>query len=355
MKLLDRYIARNVILASLVVMFVIVSLDALFALIAEISRLRGDYQFSEALQYVLMRSPRRLYEYATMACFVGCLAGLGSLAASSELTVMRASGISTLRISWAVVKPVLIIMMFSMLSAEFVIPKLERIAETFKYTAQGRGLVMSNSGKGYWHREGHEFTRFSAADSKGVLYGMSIYQFDDTDTLLQVRYAKTANYEKEGLWQLKGVETLTIGAQQTEREVAPTGQWLSSLTPSGLNVVMYEPRDMAISDLYHYSRYIEKEGLNADKYLLSFWAKVNQPLGTLALAILGISFIFGPLRSVSPSFRIFMGIMVGLIYKYGEELLAPSSILLGFPPLLATLVPTILCFAAGFYLLYRTR
>lgn len=352
MSKLDAYIGRQVIMATLLMMVVIVSLDAIFALIYEIGRLRGGYQFSEALTYIGMRSPRRLYEYATMACFVGCLAGLGSLAASSELTVMRASGISTARISLAVLKPVILMMMLSVLAAEFAIPKLERAAETLKYTAQGRGLMQSNSGKGYWHREGNEFTRFAAADNKGTLYGLSIYQFDQNKELQSVRYAKKGIYE-QGVWQLEQTETLRIFPDKTERTVLASDQWRSELTPRGLNVIMYEPRDMAISDLYEYASYLKKEGLNADKYLLSFWSKVNQPLGAFALVILGISFVFGPLRSVSPSFRIFSGIMVGLTFKYTEELLAPTSILLGLPPLLATLVPTATCFAAGFYLLRK--
>src|SRR5690554_1690732 len=105
MRKLDAYIANNVILATLVVIIVIVSLDSIFALIGEIDDLRGGYQLSQALQYISMRLPRRVYEYMGMACLVGCLAGLGSLAASSELTVMRAAGIPISRISLAVLKP----------------------------------------------------------------------------------------------------------------------------------------------------------------------------------------------------------------------------------------------------------
>ena len=116
---------------------------------------------------------------------------------------------------------------------------------------------------------------------------------------------------------------------------------------------MVQPRDMSISNLYSYTRYLERQGLNADNYLLSFWRKVTQPLGTFALVILGISFIFGPLRAVTPGYRIFSGILVGLVYKYAEELLAPASIVFGFAPIWASIIPIVGSATAGIYLLRK--
>src|SRR5690554_3128991 len=303
MKKLDAYIAKNVIMATLVVIVVIVALDSIFALIGEMEDLRGGYQLPQALQYISMRLPRRVYEYMSMACLVGCLSGLGSLAASSELTVMRAAGISIARISMAVLKPTAVFMIISVLNAQFVIPNLERKADSMKTVALGKEEIMSNKGKGFWHREGNEYTRFSAADPAGVLYGLSIYTFDDAKNLTQVRYAKKALYFEDA-WHMQDINQLDVYAESTKASTKETGVWRSELTPNGLNVVMYEPRDMAITDLYNYSRYLKKEGLNADKYLLSFWAKVNQPVGTFALVLLGISFIFGPLRSDRKSTRL---------------------------------------------------
>lgn len=354
MKILDRYVAHSVILATLVVIMVIVSLDTIFALVAEIDDLRGGYQLFEALQYIAMRLPRRVYEYMPMACLIGCLAGLGSLAASSELTVMRAAGVSVGRISWAVLKPTAIFMLISLVNAEFAVPHLERQAESLKTVAQGKNEISSNRGKGYWHREGNEYTRFGAADPKGVLYNLVIYSFDQEHYLQRVRYAKKATYQADGVWKLEKTQELTIGdTQNTLKNLKNTATWKSELTPKTLNVVIFEPRDMSISDLYAYTNYLKKERLNADAYLLSFWAKVNQPVGTFALVILGISFIFGPLRSVSPGFRIFSGIMVGLVYKYSEELLGPISIILGTPPIMATLVPTLVCFFFGWRMMRK--
>lgn len=352
MKRLDRYIGHTVLVATLVVVLVIVSLDAIFTLVDELDQLKGGYQFLEALQFMALRLPRRAYEYLPMACLIGCLAGLGSLAASSELTVMRAAGVSVGRISLAVLKPMMALMILNMAVAEFVIPPMERIAQAGKAVAQGKGESLSNKGRGYWHREGNTFMRFTAIEPGGVLHGITLFEFNDSRELVRITAATRAIYLGIG-WNMEDVTRLDISAEQTAEEHQDSVEWDTELTPESLTVVMVQPRDMSISSLFSYTRYLEKQGLNPDNYLLSFWRKVTQPLGTFALVLVGISFIFGPLRSVTPGYRIFSGILVGLVYKYAEELLAPASIVFGFEPVWASVIPIALCFVGGLLLLRR--
>lgn len=362
MHLLDSYVARNVLMATLVVMVVIVGLDAIFTLVDELDNLKGEYQLIDALIFSGLRLPRRIYEYMPMACLIGCLAGLGSMAANSELTVMRAAGVSINRIVVSVLKPMAVLMFISLLLGEYVVPSLERIAQAHKAVAQGATEALSNKGKGYWHREGNVFMRFNAVEPGGVLHGITRYEFNESSELKQVVYAQRAIYQR-AYWQmenivithidessLKGLET---NKQRVWQEKQNNGRWDTELTPEKLSVVIVSPRDMSISGLYQYASYLDEQGLNSDRYMLSFWRKVTQPLSTFALVILGISFIFGPLRSVTPGYRIFSGIIVGMIYKYAEELLSPASIVLGFEPVLASVIPICGSFIVGMLLMRR--
>ena len=183
-------------------------------------------------------------------------------------------------------------------------------------------------------------------------FGITLYDFNDEQELQQVRMAKRAIYQRS-YWQMEGVVDVFIHPERTELRRTGTAEWHTNLSPQSLAVVMVQPRDMSISDLYSYTRYLQQQGLDADSYLLSFWRKVTQPLGTFALVILGISFIFGPLRSVTPGYRIFSGILVGLIYKYSEDLLAPASILFGIDPIWASILPISGCLLAGIIVMRR--
>ncbi|MND91619.1 Lipopolysaccharide export system permease protein LptG [compost metagenome] len=78
-----------------------------------------------------------------------------------------------------------------------------------------------------------------------------------------------------------------------------------------------------------------------------------QPLVTAALVLMAISFIFGPLRSVTLGQRVFTGVVIGFVVRISQDLLGPSSLVFGFSPLFAVLVPAGICALAGIVLLRR--
>lgn len=80
-----------------------------------------------------------------MAALIGCLIGLGTLASNSELTIMRAAGVSIGRIVWAVMKPMLVLMLAGILIGEYVAPLTENQAQADRALAQGGGAAQSPS------------------------------------------------------------------------------------------------------------------------------------------------------------------------------------------------------------------
>ncbi len=74
---------------------------------------------------------------------------------------------------------------------------------------------------------------------------------------------------------------------------------------------------------------------------------------TGALVLMAISFIFGPLRSETLGQRIFTGVVIGFVVRISQDLLGPSSLVFGFPPFLAVLIPAGICALAGVWLLRR--
>ena len=126
---LDRYIGSSVFMAIIAVLAIILGLATLFAFIDEMGDVSDTYTLVDVLGFVVLTAPRRLYEMLPMAALIGCLIGLGSLASSSELTVMRAAGVSIGRIVWAVMKPMLVLMLAGVLIGEYVAPATESMAQ----------------------------------------------------------------------------------------------------------------------------------------------------------------------------------------------------------------------------------
>ncbi len=222
---LDRYIAVHVTLAILTVLGIIVGLALLFAFIDELGDVEGSYGMLDALLYVVLTLPRRMYEMLPMAALIGCLIGLGTLASSSELTVMRAAGVSVGRIVWAVMKPMLVLMLVGVLIGEYVSPWTEDVAQARRSMAQGGGEAQSSK-RGLWHRQGNEFVHINAVQPGGVLLGVTRYRFDEQRQLQSSSFARRATYGS-GRWVLQNVATTQFLGERTEvvRSRRKPGTW----------------------------------------------------------------------------------------------------------------------------------
>lgn len=352
MAKLDRYIGTQVFFAILAVLGIILGLALLFAFIDELGDLnKGDYGLGQALWYVLLTAPRRAYEMLPMAALIGCLIGLGTLASNSELTIMRAAGVSIGRIVWAVMKPMLVLMLAGILIGEYVAPLTENQAQADRALAQGGGAAQSSK-RGMWHRQGQEYVHINAVQPGGVLLGVTRYRFDDERRLLSASFARRAEYS-DNHWMLSNVKTTLLHEDHSEVVNQREERWDIELNPELLGTVVMEPEALSVTGLWQYIHYLSEQGLNNARYWLAFWTKVLQPLVTGALVLMAISFIFGPLRSVTLGQRVFTGVLVGFIFRIAQDLLGPSSLVFGFSPLLAVLVPAGICALAGVWLLRR--
>lgn len=348
---LDRYIGKSVLFAILGVLGVILGLASLFAFIDEMGEISDTYTLMDATSFVVMTAPRRLYDMLPMAALIGCLIGLGALASSSELTIMRAAGVSIGRIVWAVMRPMLVLMVAGLLIGEYVAPVTEASAQAARSLAQGSGDAQS-ARHGLWHRQGEEFIHINTVQPNGLLYGVTRYRFDDQRHMISASFAKQANY-KTDYWELKDVSTTMFRDGRTEVVTAPDERWDISLSPQLLSTVVLPPESLSMTGLYGYAHYLADQGLANGRYWLAFYTKILQPLVTVALVLMAISFIFGPLRSVTLGQRVFTGVLVGFTFRIAQDLLGPSSLVFGFSPLFAVLVPAGICALAGIWLLRR--
>lgn len=351
MAKLDWYIGKSVFMAILAVLGIILGLASLFAFIDEMADISDTYTFWDAGSFVFMTAPRRLYDMLPMAALIGCLIGLGALASSSELTIMRAAGVSIGRIVWAVMKPMLVLMIAGLLIGEYVAPVTEAQAQAARSLAQGTGDAQS-ARHGLWHRQGDEFIHINTVQPNGLLYGVTRYRFDDQRHMISASFAKQANY-KTDYWQLKDVATTVFHEGRTEVVNSPEERWNIALSPQLLSTVVLPPESLSMTGLYGYAHYLADQGLANGRYWLAFYTKILQPLVTVALVLMAISFIFGPLRSVTLGQRVFTGVLVGFTFRIAQDLLGPSSLVFGFSPLFAVLVPAGICALAGIWLLRR--
>ena len=94
MSIINRYIALHILPACAMVLAVILGLDLLLAVSDEADAVDHGASFSQVVTYVAYTAPYRAYQFMPLVLLVGALIGLGNLANSNELTVMRAAGVT---------------------------------------------------------------------------------------------------------------------------------------------------------------------------------------------------------------------------------------------------------------------
>ncbi|WP_416886707.1 LPS export ABC transporter permease LptG [Marinospirillum sp.] len=356
MRLLGGYIGRSVLFASLAVLLVIVTLDLVFSLLDELGGLRGDYGLFEAVIYMLMRLPERFYLFLPIAALVGVLVGLGGLASTSELTVMRAAGVSIPRLIWQAAKPIAVLLLVAMLASEFVLLQWVQAAESYRWEKRtGQQMASVSSARDLWLKEERQFYRIQVARDDGQLLGVTIYQLDANWQLSERITAARADWqEQEGRWVLRDVQRLRLDPEQLQQERLPSLVWPVPIAPEFVALQAFDPRDLPPTRLWHYAHYLEARGQPSGFYWLALWQKLLLPITVFAVVLLGASFTFGPLRSVPAGTRVFHGILIGLSVKFAQDLLGPAALLWGFPPILAVLIPAGFCAAWGGWQIYRT-
>jgi len=128
MTLLDRYIASTLLSAVALVMVALQMLGMLFVFIGEQGNVGvGHYGMLDALQYSAMTLPQFALETFPAGALIGALLGIGVLARSHELTVMRASGMSKLRLSVAVLISAALLVAIDLLIGEFLAQPLGQL------------------------------------------------------------------------------------------------------------------------------------------------------------------------------------------------------------------------------------
>lgn len=352
-----RIVAKHVVKTTLVAMLgataVLSVLQVLFTYLGELGDLKATYTAWDALKYVLWGAPRYLYEILPISALIGAVLGLGTLASSSELIVMRAAGVSLWRIVGWVMRSALVLVLLSFILSEWVVPYTNEQAKSVK---SHRSVAALGEVKGYWTREGQRFIYIDYANSKGQLKQVQVVDFDENYRLENVLNAEQGQFVKNGQWGLKNSDQVVIQPNGSAVLNHADQQALSlALQPKYVHMVTIDPEDLAPSQLVSFMKYMHEYSQVPKTYQLAFWQKVGSPLALLMLVLIACSFIFGPLRQQSMGFRLVIALFVGLGFFYLQDFLGYASLVYSPSPAWFVFLPIVLMLLAGSYLLHRAR
>lgn len=352
MKILRRYLAKEIFASTFFVFAVLVTLFAFFDLIHELGELgRGTYTVGKILAFVSLGVPGHVYELFPIAALIGTLVALAQMVAHYEFTVMRVSGLSLQRISLIVLQTGLVFVALSFIFGEFIAPPAERLAQKLRLQAT-KAVIAQEFRSGLWVKDAMSFVNVREVLPDTKLADIKIYEFDSSWRLRTITYAKTGEYQSENRWQLTDVTQTKFESEGVAVVRLAKAHWFSVLHPDILNVLLVVPEQMSSWALYFYMQHLKDNKQKTTRYEIALWSKLAYPLATLVMMMLALPFSSLHARMGGLSSKIFAGIMIGLAFHLGNRLFAYLGLLNNWAPAFSAIFPTLVFLSVAILLMW---
>ena len=356
----DLYLGRVVIGTVLLTWSVLLGLDLMLGLVAELGDVGdGGYGVGEAFAYMAYTAPRRAYTLFPTAAVIGSLMALGQLAATSELTALRAIGLSRRRLTVTVAAALAVLTLLMVVNGETLGPWGQRRAEALKASSRSDNLIVAQY-SGVWAREGDIILNAQGGEEHDdgtekwlELRDVRLYEFDDDGRLESLALAKIAEHRPGG-WLLRDVTRTTFGADSVEQTSVAEERWESQLDATALSADIDRPRYLSAAELHSAVRYRTRNSLDASEYEEHYWGRWFYPINALVLCLAAIPFAFGSLRSGGLGKRLFIGIVFALGFWLLQTQFVKMASAFKFDFRVAYALPTLIMIAVSVFL-FRKR
>ena len=350
-KRADLLIWMTVLGGLLLTWLVLTGLDAFIQFANQIGNIgHNGYTLGNAAAYILLTIPRRAYQWFVFAALIGSLVGIGALAATGELTALRAAGMSRLRICLSVTALVFVLMIGVFLLGETAAPAGDQRAQQI-LLQRTSGQLHMRQGSGLWARDGDDIINAKAALAHLVdgrpqveLADVRMFGFNYAGELTSFRTARLAAQQGKA-WMLHGVRDTQVSVEGAVSTTHARQPWKTSLDPDVLEASVAHPEYLSLRDLSRNIDYLRANRQNPSSYLNAYWTRVFYPFNTLLLVFCALPFGFGALRSGGLGKRLFLGVIVAIAWYFIQRAIISTGTVFGAPPFIVNLIPALLLLA----------
>jgi lipopolysaccharide export system permease protein len=355
MNLLDRYVIRAMLGGVFVVMAVLLTLFALFLFANQQDDIGvGTYSALDAFSFVMLNVPQQVYELLPIGVLIGTLLGLGQLARGSELTVMRAAGISVWRIAGSVAMAGIVLVAVAVVCGEFLAPPLQAMAKQQKALSKFSNISFARRG-GAWVRDGNLLINVMQQSGRSEFGGMRVFELSPDHKLVSMSTAATASVEPDGRWRLSRYATTRFDGPIIESHREGSRVFESAVGGDFLGLTVVQPRELETRVLFGLIRHLQENGLDSASQEFAFWSRIARTTAILFAGLLAVPFVFGSLRSAGSGARMLVGVLIGVSFFFVQRTLESGAIVFQASPMVLAWFPTTIMSLAALILIARTR
>ena len=311
---------------------------------------------TEVLRYAMLRIPQLVARFLPYSVLLATIITLATLNQNSEVTSMKAAGLSAHQILAPLLLTATLVAGFSFVFNERVVTRATGTLKAWDGNDFGPVPVTSESRSNVYLSVGNDILLARLVTGRGPatgLTGVTYYTRDAAGMITSVLRGQRASFDAPG-WRLEdGVRFDVPTARQTtldEPMVIARG-----LTLEQVALRTVDPDSEPLDELTASIGALRDSGRRTAEYQAKWWHKISGPLSAVLMPLLGAVAGFGLARSGHLFARAVIGMMLGFAFFVVDNAALALGSFGGYPPLLAAWAPFLLFLLVGETVLIRTE
>jgi lipopolysaccharide export system permease protein len=351
---LDRYIVSQVFALTGIVALALTAIYTFVSFVADLRDVgKGDFGMVELAIYVILLIPQSIYLLMPIIAMLGTLMGLGTLAAQSEITAMRAAGVSLLRIGASTLLAGALLGVLNLVLGDWLAPWAKVSAESVR-AEQKHGTKPGTLNVPVWLREGDSIIHIKSLVTETQFTDAEVFTLAPDLSIQSILTAEEGSYQS-GRWQFRGVQRTDFTPEGTRVSQIDSLDWGADPAPDVLRLFLLRANAISIHGLLQLMGYLQDNGLDDRRYAFELWRKLVAPFTVMAMMLFTIPFVMGPLRSSGAGQRLLVGVLIGVGFYVVNEVTGNTGQLYGWSPVVSAMAPTILLVLIALWRLRQLR
>lgn len=304
------------------------------------------------VKYISLRAPQIASQFAPFAALLAIVVTLSMLNIRSEITIMRAAGMSIHRVLFPIGFVCGVVAFAHFLFHEtVVISASEELAywEANDFAVDLPPDTGTRTDVRIVHENEFIHAGSAARIGEGVwLNNVTINNLSPAGLLEGETDARAARFQ-DGEWRLFDVRSFSVADPETAR--APSRQWATTLNPDLIFALTVNPDRTSLVELWRKISQLRRDGADVRSETTSLLSRFSKPLSTLVMPLLGAIAGFGVRRQGNQLQRAVFGAALGFSYFIVENMMLAFGKLGVAPAMLGAFFPFVLFMVVGFSIL----
>ena len=354
MKIIHRYILNQLIRNFFICLMIFSVLFILFDFFDRVDVIMSEgTSFWIALKYFLYKIPLTLNLMIPISMLIAAMFTIGMLSKNSEITAMRAGGLTLFWIAKPLFAFALAVCFFSILFQETIVPHAQRrVREIYAIDIRKKDERGGLSQTDFWWRSGDNFYSIEMFDSRtNTLHALTTLEVEGNSFDVTRRTdAKKATWVTPELgWTMNNVEQYDFSSEEGPDKAKHRKLPLPiEEEPKDFFKAKMDPNTMSYFQLREFIHKQQANGISIIGYLSDLYSKLSFAFVTFVVTLVALPFALKPARSGSMAVSLLAGMIIGFSYYAVHSF----SIAMGraelWPPLLAAWTANILmCIVGG--------